>query len=111
MVASGIIGNNIPEAMFSCNTTTGNAPFSVNFYDQSTNSPSLWFWEFGDGNTSNLQNPNHTYYSSGAYTVKLTASNDDGSDSETKSNFIIVNEPDHHPTLILKLTLPMEKRP
>lgn len=31
-----------------------------------------WQWDFGDGNTSSLENPNHTYASSGNYTVTLT---------------------------------------
>jgi chitodextrinase len=31
-----------------------------------------WFWEFGDGGTSNLQNPTHAYATGGSYTVCLT---------------------------------------
>ena len=33
---------------------------AVNFVDQSNGGPSAWLWDFGDGNTSTLQNPNHT---------------------------------------------------
>jgi PKD repeat protein len=52
----------------------------VTFTDTSTNSPTSWLWDFGDGNTSTLQNPVHTYATDGSYTVTLTATNGDGSD-------------------------------
>lgn len=44
---------------------------TVSFTDLSTNATS-WFWEFGDGSTSTLQNPVHTYASGGSYTATLT---------------------------------------
>lgn len=43
----------------------------VSFIDQSVNASS-WLWDFGDGNTSTIQNPNHTYSSEGFYHVSLT---------------------------------------
>lgn len=54
----------------------------VSFTDTSTNTPASWLWDFGDGNTSFVQNPNHTYISEGTYVVTLIATNVDGSDSE-----------------------------
>lgn len=51
----------------------------VRFTDESTNDPTSWRWDFGDGNTSDVQNPEHTYTESGDYTVCLTATNDAGS--------------------------------
>ena len=63
----------------------------VNFYDQTSNSPSNWLWDFGDGNTSAQQNPTHTYTSSGNYTVELITSNSFGSDTITYNNLIQVN--------------------
>ncbi len=53
---------------------------TVDFTDQSTNLPTSWLWDFGDGNTSTMQNPSHTYASPGMYTVCLTVSNISGSD-------------------------------
>ncbi len=47
----------------------------VDFFDGSTNVDS-YLWDFGDGNTSTLQNPVHTYGGSGTYTVSLTAMSD-----------------------------------
>ncbi len=45
--------------------------FTFSFTDQSQNAD-YWHWDFGDGDTSNLQNPSHMYASGGNYTVTLT---------------------------------------
>ncbi len=81
------------SADFSASTTSGIAPLSVSFTDQSTGSPSSWAWDFGDGGSSSSQNPSHTYTSAGVYTVSLSVTNACGSDSETKTNYIVVNNP------------------
>lgn len=54
-------------------------PAKIYFYDQSTNFPTSWLWNFGDGFTSTLQNPSHNYYA-GDYTVSLRATNSCGFD-------------------------------
>ena len=82
-----------PVADFTGSPTSGEAPLTVTFTDQSTNNPTSWSWDFGDGGTSTEQNPVHTYNSAGTYTVKLTATNDCGSDTETKVDYITVTEP------------------
>ena len=51
---------------------------SVNFTDASSADATGWLWDFGDGNTSNLQDPTHTYAAAGTYIVCLTASNTQG---------------------------------
>ena len=51
---------------------------TINFTDLSSNGPTSWFWDFGDGNTSNLQNPSHTYQTGGIYSVSLTTTNQYG---------------------------------
>ena len=43
----------------------------IHFTDVSTGNPTNWMWDFGDGNTSSLQNPFHSYASSGTYNVSL----------------------------------------
>lgn len=58
---------------------------TVLFTDISTNAPSDWLWDFGDGSISGLQNPNHTYAVSGTYEVCLTATNDFGSMESCKN--------------------------
>jgi len=77
-----------PVAAFSGTPTSGTIPLTVVFTDASTNSPTSWAWTFGDGGTSALQNPSHTYTTAGTYTVVLTATNAYGSDSETKTGYI-----------------------
>lgn len=63
------------------------------FGDISTQLPTNWSWDFGDGNTSNQQNPTHYYTINGTYSVKLVASNSFGADSTTKANIVIVTRP------------------
>lgn len=79
-----------PAADFSVNTTS-TCGGSVTFTDQTSNNPTSWLWDFGDGSTSTQQNPVHTYTSSGNYSVQLTASNPYGNNSMLKSNYIAVN--------------------
>jgi hypothetical protein len=75
----------LPVASFSYQSSG----LTVVFEDTSTGRPSQWRWEFGDGNTSTLQNPSHSYSSNGTYTVTLTATNSIGSD--TRSEIISVS--------------------
>ena len=64
---------------------------SVTFIDESTNTPTSWAWDFGDGSSvDNNQNPPHTYTLAGDYTVSLTTTNSAGSDLETKIDYITV---------------------
>lgn len=65
----------------------------VNFTDNSTNGPTSWLWEFGDGATSTQKNPSHTYTSNGYFDVKLTATNAYGNNTITKTSYVHVNKP------------------
>lgn len=83
-----------PVANFSQDTTSGPAPLTVQFTDTSTNSPTSWSWDFGDGSAvSTAQNPSHAFAAPGTYDVTLTATNIAGSDSVTKNNLITVSAP------------------
>lgn len=90
---------NAPTTNFTCNTLTGQVPLSVNFTDQSVDFPTNWYWEFGDGSVSYLQNPAHVYQYQGTFTVSLTTSNDFGSDTETKANYITVYDNSPNPSM------------
>ncbi len=81
-----------PTAAFSANVTSGVVPLTVAFTDLSTGSPTSWAWDFNnDGTTdSTLKNPVFTYPAVGTYTVNLTATNSQGSDSEIKTDYITV---------------------
>ena len=65
---------------------------TVDFTDQSSSIDEItsWSWDFGDGGTSNEQNPSHTYQNVGDFTVSLTVRGPGGSDTETKVGYIQV---------------------
>lgn len=81
-----------PVANFSSDVDT-TCVGMVSFTDLSTNGPTQWDWDFGDGNTSTIQSPMHTYTTSGDYTVTLTVTNAFGNDVMTVTNMIHVNLP------------------
>jgi len=54
---------------------------ALQFIDQSTNDPTEWLWDFGDGNTSQEKHPQHAYEETGTYDVCLTVTNGGGSDT------------------------------
>lgn len=58
-------------------------PYAFDFTDLSAGTPTTWDWDFGDGNTDNVQNPSHTYAGEGNYTVTLTVTNGCNSDTYT----------------------------
>ncbi|MBL4651387.1 MAG: PKD domain-containing protein [Flavobacteriales bacterium] len=61
---------------------------TVQFTNQSSNSATGFTWFFGDGGTSTLQNPSYTYTATGTYDVILIASNSNGNDTITFTNYI-----------------------
>lgn len=82
----------VPVANFNADKTTS-CDGVVVFTDKSTNAPTSWAWDFGDGQTATTQNPTHTYTASGKYTVKLVAKNATGQDDEEKSSYITISKP------------------
>lgn len=80
------VANFIAESNTSC---TGD----IQFQDQSTGNPAMWSWDFGDGNTSSIANPLHTYTANGTYAVKLVVTNLNGADSLTRSAYVTINRP------------------
>jgi PKD repeat protein len=79
-----------PLADFVGDPTGGLPPLTVNFTDLSIDNVTTWEWDFGDGNTSNLQNPTHEYTEPGQYPVRLEITGPGGSDSIVKQNYIEV---------------------
>ena len=82
-----------PVADFSASPTSGTTPLTVTFTDLSSGGPTSRAWDFGDGGTSSLQNPTHTYTSAGTYTVALTVANTSGSDTKTRVGYITATQP------------------
>jgi PKD repeat protein len=79
-----------PIASFTAAPTEGTAPLLVQFTDTSDGNPGKWLWQFGDGSYSFQQNPYHLYRNAGVYTVKLTVTNNAGSDTVTMTDLITV---------------------
>ncbi len=86
-------GTPAPVAAFTGSPTSGCAPLTVYFTNQSTGDITSYSWTFGDGGSSTAQNPSHQYTSAGSYTVALTVTGPGGSDVETKTNYITVGVP------------------
>ncbi|RFS24620.1 PKD domain-containing protein [Chitinophaga silvatica] len=69
------------------------APFTTQFNAQSANATS-WNWTFGDGSTSNAENPPHTYTQPGSYSISLKATNAEGcTQTISKTNYISIVQP------------------
>ena len=88
-----------PVANFVGTPTSGTAPLAIAFTDSSTGSPASWSWNFGDGITSTVKNPSHTYTSAGTYTVALNATNSAGSNTLTRTGYITVTSPNSSSTV------------
>jgi len=92
-----------PIVDFSADPTVGCEPLTVQFTNLTQYAdPSTYLWDFGDGSTSQLINPSHTYLSAGKYSVSLSATNATGQNiSNAKANFI---EVDVRPLASFKVT-------
>jgi PKD repeat protein len=85
---------NPPVADFSADDVSITAGGTVTFTDLSTNTPASWSWEKNDGggwvafdNEPTAQNPEEEF-AEGTWSVRLTATNADGSDDESKADYI-----------------------
>jgi gliding motility-associated-like protein len=87
-----------PVAMFAVGPVDCSQPYLRNFIDQSdfaTSTIKKWFWDFGDGQTSTLQSPSHSYTAPGTYTVTLIVDNGTCTSTFTTTVQIV----DVHPTI------------
>ncbi|MDD5507418.1 MAG: PKD domain-containing protein [Bacteroidales bacterium] len=85
-----------PIANFKANDPTVPPGTPIDFTDLSMANPTQWSWTFtgGEPSSSTEKNPQDIVYNSyGSYTVKLTASNPYGSDTETKTAYIVIGDP------------------
>jgi gliding motility-associated-like protein len=69
---------------------TGCGSLVVEFQDLSTGSPDTWLWDFGNGNSSSIENPTVIYANPGVYDVTLVASNSISNDTKTLNSLIKV---------------------
>lgn len=92
------ISDTSPTADFTASPILGPAPLTVNFTNNSTgyDQPLSYQWDFDNNSSvdSTAPNPSYTYTNQGIYTVKLTATDSDGStNSLIKTNYITVTPP------------------
>ncbi|MFC1628129.1 PKD domain-containing protein [Gemmatimonadota bacterium] len=90
-----------PTANFNASPTSGTAPLTVAFSDESyagSKPITSWSWNFGDGETSTTQNPSHTYNSDGLFSASLTVTTTVDSDTKTRENYIQVSIEEVPPT-------------
>ncbi len=80
----------VPDANFQVDTISGQPPLTVRFNDVTLGGPTSWTWDFGDNTSSTQQNPVHVYTAPGTYSVSLTAANQAGSTSFTRTDLITV---------------------
>ncbi len=85
-------------AQFSCvgteNALVGEAPLTISCTDESTGNITEWSWDFGDGTTSTEPNPSHTYTTQGSYSVALTVTGADGSNTAIRTNYVYICQDD-----------------
>jgi ELWxxDGT repeat protein len=84
----------VPTADFTCHPGMGRPPLEVRFTDTSAPGDApidSWLWDFGDGITSEEQNPVHVYASEGIYDVSLTVTTASGTDSKTLLRLVTVS--------------------
>jgi beta propeller repeat protein len=89
-----------PVPQFTPNRTSGPAPLAVAFEDTSSGLPMEWHWDFGDGETSDEQNPVHIFTRPGVYDVNLTAGNIFGNDFIIKQSVITVVDGTYHTCIL-----------
>lgn len=71
---SVIAASTAPVASFGVSTHTPPLNAGVHFTDQSGGGlPTSWIWDFGDGDTSHVQNPTHAYAAPGTYYITFYA--------------------------------------
>ena len=81
-----------PVASFDANPISGTTPLLVTFTDTSSNNPTAWFWNFGDGTNSTLQNTTHTF-TTGNWNVTLTATNFAGGNTSAPTTIFVASAP------------------
>ena len=74
-----------------------NDPVQFNGYAFGGSLPYVWSWDFGDGNTSDIQNPVHAYDSADTYTITLTVTDNGSNSSVATTTATIVSEDDQPP--------------
>jgi len=86
-VGSSVVPNFTKSAGVACNSS------GVTFTNLTVPAGTSWVWDFGDGDTSHLQNPFHKYSDTGFYSVTLTVMNNGCPSTLPKPNYVLSSPP------------------
>jgi serine protease len=102
VIITGPPPNQAPTASFSANPQTGEAPLQVTFNGSESSDPdgtiASYSWDFGDGQTGTVTNPNHIYTEEGNYQVTLTVTDNDGATGEVTQEIVVTPSTNKAPT-------------
>jgi PKD repeat protein len=88
--------NEAPTSKFTYTRSGSTVADEVQFTDESTDADGMilsWSWSFGDGATSQAQNPTHRYSAKGSFTASLTVLDDDGAENVYSTQIDVANTP------------------
>ena len=89
-----VLINSRPIVVFTADTIClGNPTTFTDFSTTISGTIIAWYWEFGDGGSSNLQNPTHIYANAGIYAVTLTVTNSVNCNNDTTINVLVRDLP------------------
>src|SRR5260370_106966 len=95
-------------ASFSANPSSGLAPLTVQFADQSSGPVVSGSWDFGDGSASSSdESPSHVYGSAGSFTATLTVTGSSGQTSSDSQTITVGNPPPPLATVTVSATTPL----
>jgi len=90
-----VVSNQAPTADFSFTPEYPSTNEEINFNDESADPDGIivtWWWDFGDGYYSDLQNPKHRYNTIGNYTVSLTVTDDDEEIDVVEKSITVIDQ-------------------
>jgi len=87
-------GTGVPVADFTVAPGAGEAPLAVQFSDLSSGGVTAWTWDFGDGASSTLASPLHSYTQGGAFDVRLSVTSPLGTDTLLRRRAVVASEPE-----------------
>ena len=87
--------NQPPVVSITASTTSGIAPLAVYFVANASDSDgsiTAYLWDFGDGQTSLLPSPSHTYQSAGTFTARVTVTDDLGATAVASVTIVVTSD-------------------
>ena len=93
-IAQSVLVPDLPTIYFTWSPELTCLGDTTYFFGTSSDSISAWFWNFGDGNFSNVQNPAYVFYSSGSHIVTLSVTDTAGCTNLLAQTVNILEIPD-----------------